>query len=267
VEIEENGCTPIEIKELYAGGYLAPYSVYGYKKDDNGRLIPLQADDEDAETKKLDPHINVISATKIGDIYGGGYKAEVVGNPHINVNMTTGKVNLKKVEVKHIGGVYKDDDGNTYNKYVFEEGSDPKKYYVYADGANVSYDSTVEGNVQTETTNEGTNYYHTQTTGYIGNIFGGGNEAAVIGNPTANIGTEAGEEEYVAVEVKAGDNVSGYYTRNEASYTAASGTAVDGTTYYLKTHKAADIRGNVFGGGNNAPVTGNTNVVIGKKAE
>lgn len=29
----------------------------------------------------------------------------------------------------------------------------------------------------------------------------------------------------------------------------------------------ADIRGNVYGGGNNAEVTGNTNVVIGKKNE
>jgi hypothetical protein len=31
--------------------------------------------------------------------------------------------------------------------------------------------------------------------------------------------------------------------------------------------KGVDIRGNVYGGGNNAAVTGNTNVQIGKKAE
>ena len=267
VEIEENGCTPIEIKELYAGGYLAPYSVYGYKKDDNGRLIPLQADDKDAETKKLDPHINVISATKIGDIYGGGYKAEVVGNPHINVNMTTGKVNLKKVEVKLIGGVYKDDDGNTYNKYVFEEGSDPKKYYVYADGANVSYDSTVEGNVQTETTNEGTNYYHTQTTGYIGNIFGGGNEADIWGNTYIDIGTgkwikrTRDPQTGKVSETDANHNViEETLTRNKAELLVADGE----TKPYFGNFGLGG--GYVFGGGNQGIVKGNTYITMGNGA-
>ena len=268
VEIEENGCTPIQIKELYAGGYLAPYSVYGYKKDDNGRLIPLQADDEDAETKKLDPHINVISATKIGDIYGGGYKAEVVGNPHINVNMTTGKVNLKKVEVKLIGGVYKDDDGNTYNsQYVFEEGSDPKKYYVYADGANVSYDSTVEGNVQTETTNEGTNYYHTQTTGYIGNIFGGGNEADIWGNTYIDIGTgkwikrTRDPQTGKVSETDANHNViEETLTRNKAELLVADGE----TKPYFGNFGLGG--GYVFGGGNQGIVKGNTYITMGNGA-
>ena len=66
-----------------------------------------------------------------------------------------------------------------------------------------------------------------------------------------------------------------YYTRSgdgtAASpyvYKAFTGTPSAGTTYYKKyTIKGADIRGNVYGGGNNADVTGNTNVVIGKKAE
>ena len=104
------------------------------------------------------------------------------------------------------------------------------------------------------------------------NVFGGGNAAKVIGNPKVNIGTEAGEEVYVEVYVKTNDSVGGLYTRsgegtNESDYTVAAGTAVSGTTYYLKTAKAVDIRGNVYGGGNNAEVTGDTKVVIGKKAE
>jgi hypothetical protein len=42
--------------------------------------------------------------------------------------------------------------------------------------------------------------------------------------------------------------------------------AVDGVTYYKKYDVlGADIRGNVYGGGNNAEVTGNTNVQIGQK--
>ena len=36
VEIKESGCEPIKIEELYAGGYLADYSIYGYKKDGYG---------------------------------------------------------------------------------------------------------------------------------------------------------------------------------------------------------------------------------------
>ena len=106
--------------------------------------------------------------------------------------------------------------------------------------------------------------------GAIGNIFGGGNAADVKGNTNVNVGTSEYEE---MVSVATGDNVTDYYTRSgegtEASpytYTKATGTAEEGTTYYQKV-KGADIRGNVYGGGNNAEVTGDTHVVIGKKNE
>ena len=67
----------------------------------------------------------------------------------------------------------------------------------------------------------------------------------------------------------------GCYTRSGAGttedpfvYTAASGNAVDGTTYYEKQDVlGADIRGDVYGGGNNAEVTGDAKVKIGKKKE
>ena len=103
--------------------------------------------------------------------------------------------------------------------------------------------------------------------GAINKVFGGGNAAEVVGNTNVNIGTEAGEEVYTEVAVTTGSSVEGYYTHSENSYDEASGTAVAGTTYYQKTVKGVDIRGNVYGGGNNAAVTGNTNVQIGKKAE
>ena len=41
----------------------------------------------------------------------------------------------------------------------------------------------------------------------------------------------------------------------------------DALTVYYKPVVGADIRGNVYGGGNNAEVTGNTNVVIGAMAQ
>jgi hypothetical protein len=69
-------------------------------------------------------------------------------------------------------------------------------------------------------------------------------------------------------------DVSNYYIRSGAGTkddpykydTKATGTAVEGTTYYEKKDViGADIRGNVYGGGNEAEVTGNTNVQIGKR--
>ena len=73
---------------------------------------------------------------------------------------------------------------------------------------------------------------------------------------------------YTEVSVEEGDDVKDYYTLNTAAgYYHPEGTAQNGVTYYQKkTVKGADIRGNVYGGGNNAKVTGNTNVVIGKES-
>ena len=106
--------------------------------------------------------------------------------------------------------------------------------------------------------------------GAIGDVFGGGNAAEVTGNTTVNIGTSEYDE---MVSIATGDDVTGYYTRSgegtEASpytYDEATGSAVEGTTYYKKV-LGVDIRGNVYGGGNNAEVTGDTNVNIGKKSE
>ena len=107
--------------------------------------------------------------------------------------------------------------------------------------------------------------------GAINEIFGGGNAAKVIGNTTVNIATQ--EEVFVVKQVSVGDALTGLYTRSGAGtdaspyvYTAASGTAEEHVTYYEKKDVlGVDIRGNVYGGGNNAEVTGNTNVNIGKK--
>ena len=67
-----------------------------------------------------------------------------------------------------------------------------------------------------------------------------------------------------------GDDMSNYYIRTGGGttespyvYTLAS-LAEDGTAYYMPVI-GVDIRGNVYGGGNAADVTNNTNVVIGKE--
>ena len=94
VNIEETGCRPLIIGELYGGGNLAGYSKYGYKKVDDV-WVPREAKDgqESGTTLSDDPQVNVRSFTSIGNIYGGGYgeTAVMVGSPHVNINVTEGE--------------------------------------------------------------------------------------------------------------------------------------------------------------------------------
>ena len=80
--------------------------------------------------------------------------------------------------------------------------------------------------------------------GEIGDVFGGGNEANVVGNTNVNIGTKDKVKLHLSVDG------NGTYTYSED-----------------KTVLGANITGNVYGGGNEAEVTGDTYVNIGKKSE
>ena len=178
------------------------------------------------------PQVNVMSFTSIGKVFGGGFGsgATMVGNPTVNVNEVYGKW-------------YND---NT--SVVGEDEETPNHYPI---------PSHAKGKM-----------------GAIHTVFGGGNAAKVMGNTTVNIATQA--EVYIVKEVTAGEALpAGCYTRSGAGttespfiYTDAKGTAADGTTYYEKQDVlGADIRGDVYGGGNNAEVTGDAKVKIGKKKE
>jgi hypothetical protein len=241
VNVEEVGCKPIKIGELYGGGNQAGYSIYGYKEVNKGTelapnmvWVPRESADDDGigpETPYEDPQVNVKSFTSIGNIYGGGYGdgATMVGNPTVNVNETYGRY---------------------YNNDVSVVGENEKISELYP------IPSHAKGRM-----------------GAINNVFGGGNAAKVIGNTNVNIATL--EEVYVVKEVNVGDDVTGLYTRSGAGtsaspfdYTDAEGTAQADTTYYEKKDVlGVDIRGNVFGGGNQAVVTGDSKVKIGKKNE
>ncbi len=85
VNIEEVGCRPIKIGELYGGGNQAGYSVYGYNDDGTPK--------ETGTKLYEDPQVNVMSFTSIGKVFGGGYGsgATMVGNPTVNVNEVYGK--------------------------------------------------------------------------------------------------------------------------------------------------------------------------------
>ena len=241
VNIEETGCRPVIIGELYGGGNQAGYSVYGYESD---RTLK-----DSGEKLYDDPQVNVKSFTSIGTIYGGGYgeTAVMVGDPTVNINVFKGK--------------YAESNDNVIGENAKVVGS------------TVTTDSSAEGYA----TGFPIPSHAKGAIGAIGTVFGGGNAAEVIGNPTVNIGTDAGEEVFAVIDVVTGASVAGYYTRtgegtteNPYSYSdplGANAVAETGITYYQKTVKGADIRGDVFGAGNNAKVTGNTKVQIGKKVE
>ncbi len=215
INVEEIGCRPVMIGELYGGGNQAGYSVYGYDSDGKPKETGNRLYD--------DPQVNVMSFTSIGNIYGGGYGdgATMVGNPTVNVNVAYGR--------------YYDDD----RSIVGENAKTPNNYPI---------PSHAKGKM-----------------GAINNVFGGGNAAKVIGNTNVNIATLS--EVYVVKQVAVGADVSSFFTRkNDGTYIAATGSAVDGTTYYEKKDvQGVDIRGNVYGGGNNAKVTGDSKVEIGKE--
>ena len=246
VNVEETGCKPIIIGELYGGGNQAGYSTYGYRKNAAGKTELVKPDDADAPSKALydDPVVNVRSFTTIGNVFGGGYgdPAVMVGNPTVNINEVMGeKTN------------YTDDStykvGNTNVPYYDEEGF--KELTKTIDGHDVVLPQHKKGKI-----------------GAINYVYGGGNAADVIGNTHVNIGTKS--EEYLMIkdaDITVGTtDVSSYYILNDGNYEKASGTAVAGTTYYKQVAVVGvDIRGNVYGGGNNAAVTGNTNVTIGKE--
>ena len=232
VNIEEVGCRPIIIGELYGGGNLAPYSIYGYNTDGTPK--------ESGANPSDDPEVNVKSFTSIGTVYGGGYgeQAVMVGSPTVNINEVA------------------DPESEAQNKSYTEDAQ--TKYYsnfagdiITIDGHEVIRPSHVKGKM-----------------GAINSVFGGGNAAPVKGNTTVNIGTALGDDIYIVVPVAAGTDLTGkgYYTKSGNDYVTATGEAVADTTYYKKyTVLGVDIRDNIYGGGNNAEVTGKTNVNIGKK--
>ena len=263
VNIQETGCRPILIGELYGGGNEAGYSVYGYKQMTEGTGVDAHlvwkprvsatdiTADGDVDTiadPYDDPEVNVKSFTSIGSIYGGGYGsgAVMVGSPTVSVNVTKGE----------------------HAETVINVGAKVKDSSVIYDGYD-GYDDAKAYPIPSHTAN---------SIGAINKVFGGGNAAEVKGNTTVNIGTQNGTDEYMVIYIREGEDLptlpegESYYTRSGSAgsytYTETNDTtAQPDTTYYKKyVVMGADIRGNVYGGGNNAAVRGNTNVVIGTQA-
>lgn len=239
VNIEQTGCVPITIDELYLGGNNAPYSVYGYSNNEHivnidGEEVTHYELNESGATKYADPQLNIRSFKRIGTVYGGGkgQPATMVGNPTVDINITQGWVNGEYVGVEP-----------AYTQYKQKPG------ILTADGE-------------------------------VGTVYGGGNAADVIGNPTIKIGDKMGStvdlksmqslynttsDEF---DIKSGIKIE-KATDNSITYTAvdADNHTISGTDPLTvgvsQTVKGATITGNVYGGGNQANVTGSTNIQVG----
>ncbi|MBO5819371.1 MAG: hypothetical protein J6R21_06735, partial [Bacteroidales bacterium] len=145
VTIEETGCNPISIGELYGCGNQAAYTTPAGKEH---------------------PTINLKSFTSIGNVFGGGLgeDAVVTGNPTVNINVVEG--------------------ANSERDWAYNG-----QTITFSDGSKVTLPTHEKGKI-----------------GAIGNVFGGGNAAAVIGNTQVNIGTEVSKSADIRGNVYGGGN-------------------------------------------------------------
>lgn len=177
---------------------------------------------------KPSPVVNVRAFTSIGNIFGGGYgeRAVMYGSPTVNINEIP----------NHKAGVT-EFQGNAFAGQTL---------YFVNDVLDPSRTAAQEGDyVVTLPSHED------KKMGAIQNVFGGGNAAAVYGDTRVNIAVTSTEP---LQQLDAQGNP--VYTDTTKTTPAKDQVTVVG----------ADIRGNVYGGGNDAIVSGNTDVVIGRQA-
>ena len=234
VNIEETGCRPVIIGQLYGGGNQASYEAPFVEGSDTERLPG--------------PTINVRSFTSIGEVYGGGYgkTAKVTGDTHVNINVSKGLYATEEFngnEDRDPADVVNLTDSTITRTIQFVE-------YLLTEDDDFVLDE--EGNKQEveQTIQVKLPIHPSSTDGTIGaimTVYGGGNAAPVEGNTFVNIGT-MGTQVFATPTTKTVEGVETATTDEERT----------------KVVEGANIRGNVFGGGKLAKVSGNTNVVIGR---
>jgi hypothetical protein len=152
VTIEETGCNPITIGELYGCGNQAPYTTPEGEED---------------------PTINLKSFTSIGNVFGGGFgeNAVVKGNPTVNIDVKEG--DNRERDWAYNGQTITFSDGSKVTLPVHEKGKIGAIGTVYG-GGNAA---AVIGNTTVNMTN-----------GIVENtVFGGGNAAVVEGDTKVTI--------------------------------------------------------------------------------
>ena len=245
INVHEEGCKPIIIDNLYGGGYNADYSIYGYNDDGSARTKTqydaLDASEKAKITVQRDPQINIISATKIGKIYGGGYNAKVIGSPSVNVNMKEGFVTAK---------------------YVTKAPSD------FSVGNHTVEDHGVDCSYYVERLEDGKAILRRGT---VGTVYGGGYKGDVQGDTDVEIGT--GEWLSFTGKRETTDADGKVYTYNSETgkwdWTKTDGETTTSGTVDDKpapARNAATITGNVFGGGEGEALESGTDAFFCKSA-
>lgn len=177
VNIDETGCYPIKIDELYTCGNQAAYSVYGYNDDKTPKLSGTR--------QYADPQLNIYSCTSIGKVFGGGLgtNAVVAGNTNVNIQQIPGRYaskisgNLGTIGTVFGGGNQAKVEGGT-NIYVANSPTKVQHALPYYNGTN-------GGHTGSEPTDE-TEY--DAGANITGNVYGGGNQADVSGKTNVTIG-------------------------------------------------------------------------------
>ena len=231
VNVEETGCRPIKIDNLYLGSNEAAYSVFGYWESDEvhpvtGKNIlkprvsatdshtPVEnpATDATHTFPYAQPELNIISCTYIGNVFGGGLGTGgmMYANPTVNINMEPG---------------------------------------LYADDNNVGVPA-----VMTELSLDASE--NPDKLGIINNVYGGGEEANIEGNTTVNIATEEGKGAFIMGNVYGG----GKGNNNTFECEKALVNGAEGT--YVNIGNGL-VKGNVYGGGEIGRVEKNAVVTIG----
>ena len=186
VNVEETGCQPIKIDDLYLGGNEAAYSVFGYYESDSlhpvtgKKILMPRKSATDSHTPVTNPatdathtfpykhpELNIISCTYIGNVFGGGFGegAIMYANPTVNVNM--------------VKGAFGDDEDKGVPKVMTELKLDVTKTAPNPDKL-----------------------------GIIRNVFGGGDAANIAGDTYVNIATEANKGAYIIGSVFGGGNAA-----------------------------------------------------------
>ena len=250
VNIEQTGCVPITIDELYLGGNNAPYSVFGYGDEVPNQNVGTEQDPEyvthykpnedDGTHQQLfdDPVLHIRSFESIGTVFGGGNGklATMVADPTVEINVTDGWVN----------GQYSGTD---------------QDYIQYKDNPQML-----------------------NSNGEIETVYGGGNAAKVIGNTTVLIGDSLNakstirsmDDLYESIDNNAGlkrSNIKMVKANNNGvktiTYTVvdSNGNPVQGkeplTVEIKQNVNGVTITGNVYGGGNQADVTESAYIQLG----
>ena len=175
VNIEETGCHPITIGELYGCGNQAAYST---------------------PTGKTDPTINVKSFTSIGRIFGGGLgnSAVVTGNPTVNINEVVGE-RATYSPWDYNGSTINYDDGTSVTLPTHESGKIGVIGTVFGGGNAAKVEGNTNVNIGTEasitiTTPESSPIGPKTVVGVdiTDNVYGGGNQADVTGKTNVTIG-------------------------------------------------------------------------------